>query len=252
MRRFTSKTYLKILLVAGLLAVVGGGAGTFATFNAEVTNPGNTFATGTLFLHNFGGTNTCTSESASNNFNAGTGTGGDTCDTLFSVPTLLDTTAAQYANLKLTNAGTLDASGIKFKLGATCATTSNSGSTGSSASFGSGNLCTGLQFVVIETDSSYHHDATNHALGCAYGTVDTNNSTDGLGCTFDSGTTLGTLTTTLTSLSLASGVNGNTTTQLTHQQSRYFVIGIKPTATLDNTFQNKKISFDLTWHIDQA
>jgi predicted ribosomally synthesized peptide with SipW-like signal peptide len=248
-KRFTSKTYLKVLIVVGLLAVVGGGAGTFASFNAEVTNPGNTFATGTLLLHNTDGVTSCTSESASSsNFNVGTGVGGDKCATLFNVPSLTDTTAPMYVQLTLTNAGTVDASGIQFKIGAACTTTLNSGP----VTFGSGDLCTGLQFVIIETDAGFHHDGTNRALGCAYGTLDTNNGADGLGCTFDNTSTLATLPTTPFSLTLASGQSGNILQQLTRQQSRYFLVSIKPTASLSNAYQNKKVTFDLTWRIDQA
>ena len=58
-----TKRYLMLLAAVGLIAVAAGGSGTFATFNAEVTNSGNTFASGTLFLHDTpnGGT-VCKSE----------------------------------------------------------------------------------------------------------------------------------------------------------------------------------------------
>ena len=47
------KQYLMLLTVVGLVAVAaGGGSGTFASFTAETTNAGNTFATGTLVLSN--------------------------------------------------------------------------------------------------------------------------------------------------------------------------------------------------------
>jgi predicted ribosomally synthesized peptide with SipW-like signal peptide len=76
-----TKRYLMLLVAVGLIAVAAGGSGTFASFNAETTNTGNTFATGTLILNDKGGTNTCTSASAvPSNFNTGTD-----CDTLFNV-----------------------------------------------------------------------------------------------------------------------------------------------------------------------
>jgi hypothetical protein len=113
---FTKKTkrYLMLLAALGLIAIAAGSSGTFAGFNAEVANTGNTFQTGTLFLHDKGGVNTCTSESDANNQNiAGTG-----CDVLFTTPVI--TPGSTYpADLTLSNAGTLNASDIQFALGST-------------------------------------------------------------------------------------------------------------------------------------
>lgn len=110
-----TKRYLMLLVAVGLIAVAAGGSGTFASFNAETSNTGNTFASGTLLLHNNGGTTTCTSEADSGNLNVTSPTG---CDTLFTYPSITPGTL-YTANLKLSNAGTLDASGIKFALGST-------------------------------------------------------------------------------------------------------------------------------------
>src|SRR5947209_4962893 len=95
------KQYLMLLSVIGLVAIASGGSGTFASFSAEVTNGGNYFATGSLFLHNTSGGTTCTSESSSTNLN--NGTNGDTCATLFTVS--LTDQNPQYATLTLANAG---------------------------------------------------------------------------------------------------------------------------------------------------
>lgn len=111
---FTKKTkrYLMLLAALGLIAIAAGSSGTFAGFNAQVANTGNTFQTGTLFLHDNGGTNTCTSESDANNQNiAGTG-----CDILFTTPSITPGTT-YTAHLTLSNAGTLDSSDIQFALG---------------------------------------------------------------------------------------------------------------------------------------
>jgi predicted ribosomally synthesized peptide with SipW-like signal peptide len=108
-----TKRYLMLLVAVGLIAVAAGGSGTFASFTAETANTGNYFATGTLFLHNNGGTTTCTSESVANNANIIDPTG---CDILFAESSLTPGTL-YTANLTLSNAGTLDASGIKFALG---------------------------------------------------------------------------------------------------------------------------------------
>ncbi|HTU14419.1 MAG TPA: SipW-dependent-type signal peptide-containing protein, partial [Solirubrobacterales bacterium] len=104
-----AKRYLMLLAAIGLIAVVaGGGSGTFASFNAEVENAGNTISTGTLFLHDTAGGVTCTSESATNNANLGTG---DNCHTIFNA-SLTSSSATTYYAVTLKNAGTLNASDI--------------------------------------------------------------------------------------------------------------------------------------------
>lgn len=83
------KQYLLLLTAIGLIAIASGGSGTFASFSAEVHNPGNTFATGSLYLHD-SVTNLaeCESEQAPNNSNTSEtpNTTGHNCDTLFTVP----------------------------------------------------------------------------------------------------------------------------------------------------------------------
>lgn len=108
MGRKRIKQYLMLLLAVGVIAVVASGSGTFASFTAETTNANNTFATGTLFLHNTKGTTTCTSESGTGNVQT---TG---CSTLFSV-TNLNSNTPSTANLTLTNAGSLNSQNISFK-----------------------------------------------------------------------------------------------------------------------------------------
>jgi predicted ribosomally synthesized peptide with SipW-like signal peptide len=228
MRRFTSKTYLKLLIVAGILAVIGGGAGTFASFNAEVTNQSNVFANGTLFLHAQpnGGT-TCTSESDTTS-NSGT------CTFLFNT-TL--TGGTRTATLKLTNAGTIDASDIKFKV-AGCTIGDNFAVTGVHTVFGTAPTCTNLQLAIQETDSSFSTPSTD--VYCAYGTVSGND------CTIDTGHNLGTATSLTTLLT-----TGGTTATLTAGSSRYYVVEINPNVATDNSLQNRRAQFDVTWHIDQ-
>jgi hypothetical protein len=108
MSRKRIKQYLMLLTVVGLIAVAANGSGTFASFSAETTNGGNTFATGTLFLHDSanGGT-ACTSESAGSNLQ----TSG--CDVLLPLA-LSKSGATRTADLALSNAGSLAATDIKF------------------------------------------------------------------------------------------------------------------------------------------
>jgi predicted ribosomally synthesized peptide with SipW-like signal peptide len=113
------KQYLMLLAALGIVAVaLGGGSGTFASFNAVVSNNDNVFATGTLFLHNTTNGTTCTSESTSNNANLG---GGDTCSTIFNVSAADSTAGTTYYQVALKNAGTLDASDISFYSNSVCA-----------------------------------------------------------------------------------------------------------------------------------
>jgi predicted ribosomally synthesized peptide with SipW-like signal peptide len=307
-----TKRYLVLLAAVGLIAAGLGGTGTFATFNAETSNNGNYFATGTLLLHDFGGTNTCTSEFDNlNNTNTASPTG---CDILFHIPAL--TPGSTYpASLTLTNAGTLNAQDIKFALGAACQdapptlatlttgfnatdditvlhlsnlgqtlvdhtqitvkvgattetftvlTTTAAGPTVNvpvvevpSASqtfasgakviltaFGSGTLCSDLQFNIIETQGDH-----TTPLGCAYGTLQTGS------CTFDPAITLGGIGTNQSNvvapsntLALASGT-GNLNA-LDAGKSRYFVLNVKAPASLANANMNDQVLFDLHWHID--
>lgn len=118
MSRKHVKQYLMLLLAVGVIAVSLSGGGTFASFTAQVANAGNTFVTGTLYLHETD-TNTCTSESSPNNANLLNGSGvniGDACDILFT-----GTPGNQLVGLDMKNAGSLDGKdlGIAFGDGAT-------------------------------------------------------------------------------------------------------------------------------------
>lgn len=123
-------------------------------------------------------------------------------------------------------------------------------------SFGNGNLCSGLDVGIVETDATQTGgNVIANAVGCAYGTV------SGSVCALTSAKTLANLpyendpnfgTNGPTALTLASGLNGNTGTQLSAGQQRTFLIAVKPDSSFGNTFQNKKATVDLVWHIDQV
>lgn len=228
-KRFTSKTYLKVLIVVGLLAVVGGGAGTFATFNAEVTNSGNTFANGTLFLHATPNSSVtaCTSESDTIS-NSGT------CTFLFNDPL---TGGAHTATLQLHNAGTINASDIKFNVSG-CTPGDNSDVTHSSVVFGPGPTCADLQLAVQETEQDF-----STPVYCAYPVAAGS-------CTIDA---THNLTTAVSPITLKTTAGHDATLPATSDATgdRYYVITIDPNVGSDNTLQNRKVTFALTWHIDQ-
>ena len=118
MARKSLKRYLMLLSAVGLLAIGTSGSGTFATFNAEVSNPGNYFATGTIFLHvTKSGGNTCKSEVDTTNNQNILSTNG--CDALIQVNNLASGGTGSVA-LQLDNAGSINASKLQFALASAC------------------------------------------------------------------------------------------------------------------------------------
>jgi predicted ribosomally synthesized peptide with SipW-like signal peptide len=232
------KQYLMLLTVVGLVAIAAGGSGTFASFSAEVTNPGNTFASGTLFLHDTanGGT-ACTSESNSLNVNPGTGLGGtgNACDLLFSNVSLTGGDAT--ATIALNNSGTVSASDLKWDV-SSCSVATNIGATGSSVTFGSAPACSDLWLTIQETGSSFL-PAGN--VACAAGTTTTPPACDAPDGTYSLASS--TPTNLLTTTAAAATFSGS--------QTRYYVIKIHPNVTNDNSLQNRKITFAMHWKLEQ-
>ncbi|HUJ56684.1 MAG TPA: SipW-dependent-type signal peptide-containing protein [Gaiellaceae bacterium] len=242
MSRKRLKQYLLLLMAIGVIAVAMTGGSTFASFSAQVTNPGNTFVSGTLFLHDTSGATTCTSESASLNVNPGDGSNGDNCAVLFNGADLSG--GPVTAHLALQDAGTIDASALMFSVD-NCTVGNNSTSTGSSVTFGTAPTCGDLYMTIQQTNSSYSTD-----VFCAYGP--TTNNTD---CNAPDNTA--TLATaggpTLHALQMNDGSGNPTPANLVHgaANTKYYVITIAPSVASDNTLQNRAVSFDMTWHIDQ-
>ena len=113
-------------------------------------------------------------------------------------------------------------------------------------SFGNGDLCAGIDVGIIETDSSF---LPANAASCAYGTVNV------LTCSLSNSFTLNSFPTTqgaAAPLTLATGGGtGNTAQKLSASGTRYFLIAVKPDSNFGNTYQNKKATVDLVWHIEQ-
>ena len=240
------KQYLMLLAVIGLVAIASGGS-TFASFSAETTNPGNVFATGTLYLHDTpnGGT-TCTSEAATTgpnfNINPGDGSNGAGCTALFVNKDLSQ--GATTAHIALANAGSLDSTHFQFKV-SNCTWGDNSQGP-------AGNIhltfiappanCNGIYVTIQETQSDY-----TTPVYCAYGT----NSSGSCAAPSNS-FTLGGATgwtnflTTGGNPAQLNKVGGTTPT-------RYYVITADPSGVgAGNALQNLRVSFDLSFHIDNA
>ena len=241
MSRKNLKRYLSLLAVVGIVAVAtGGGTGTFASFNAEVANNGNTFASGTLFLHETqSGQTNCNSESDT----TGNSFSGAGCNVLFNATSL--TNGVQTAHLALNNAGTIPAADTKFNV-TSCAFTDNSTSTSSSVTFGTAPACSDMYLTLQETDSTYTVPTTD--VYCGYGPAvqpDCSTPDNTATLTTAAGPSFTTLhTTAAAQVTIAPGA------------TRYYVISILPKPSLltdnnGNRLQNRLLTFGLTWHIDQ-
>jgi predicted ribosomally synthesized peptide with SipW-like signal peptide len=217
------KEYLMLLTVIGLVSIASG-SGTFASFSAETTNAGNTFATGTIVLSNtVNAGSACLSSAISvdSNINAA-------CSAVFNA-TVQKPGASALNNLDLLNSGSLDATTLKLTGGACTA----SDAVGESF-HGSGNPCTALDVYVQEWSDAAHTTATH----CWYGGATVANT-----CDFSDNTK--------TLASLATDSPLTLTGGLTHSTHRYFTIGLQMPLTAGNTYQGRAATDSLTWHIDQ-
>jgi hypothetical protein len=231
MSRKHLKQYLLLLMAIGVIAVaVSGGSGTFSSFSAQVTNANNAFVSGTLYLHDNGGSTTCTSESSSDNLST---TG---CDTLFNNIDLTNA-AGSTAHLTLSNAGSIPASDIQFQVG-NCTV----GTNGGAATFGSAPTCGQMYLTIQETQSDF---STN--VYCAAGSASVACAAPSSGLNLSNASTGS-----FANLKTAGGANATFTKSGGATDTRYYVIKVVPGGvTQDNSLQNRKISFDMSWHIDQ-
>jgi predicted ribosomally synthesized peptide with SipW-like signal peptide len=159
-----------LLAALGVIAVaLGGGSGTFASFNAQVNNNGNVFATGTLLLHqgNNANSNICTSETdTSGNVTAN-------CGFLIDLTNAKPGSPVQTAQISLANAGSINSSDLQLAITCTQKTpTIAQLATGATLSDGdTANLAlTGLTqtlvagtTIAVGTDKYYVTDTTTAA-----------------------------------------------------------------------------------------
>ncbi len=223
----SKKWLLSGLVVIGAAALIGGG--TFASFNAQTQNPGNTFATGTLVLSNTkaGGSACLSTGGGATDTNVNS-----SCDSLFAL-TVKKPGDSGTANLTIKNEGSIDASALKV-FSSACA---NANATGESYN-GTGLPCSKVQLYIQQwSDSSFTTPSQ-----CVFGGVTVANT-----CDFSDATkTLNAFTTSYNSSS-----SGRTVGLLSAHTSAYFTVGLKLPADADNTFQGRQASFDLTWNAAQ-
>jgi predicted ribosomally synthesized peptide with SipW-like signal peptide len=259
-KHFTSKTYLKVLIVVGLLAVVGGGAGTFATFNAQVSNTGNTFATGSLQL-----SDQVPNQTACLSYN-GTGNANANCHAILSVATSPGAKpggAIATGTLTVQNTGTLPAS--KFELFAPSSTDCADSQVAALGTLNptTGNpLCNAVVMFVQETAQSGTGETGEGTLTyCWYGVSNDTDQTCDTTLSYldahntDTITTFDTNETTpgieLNLLSASGTTDTGAASELPVGASRTFEVGLYLPSTATNELQALKSTFGLTWHIDQ-
>jgi predicted ribosomally synthesized peptide with SipW-like signal peptide len=242
MSRTKTKRYLMLLAAVGLIAAGLGGTGTFASFNAEVTNGGNTFQTGSITLTDqVNAGSVCYSSAGANNVNS---TG---CDAVFSTQPWQPGDSPTSENLTLSNTGTLSPTaltvwapkvlptGVSDPGGLVCNYQHYTPGTDTNAFTGTGNPCTALQIQIQEYTSSGFGTTTGKCVWPV-------NPSGDCAANYASLSTLPGVASKLTVPgSLGAGV------------TRYFTLTVKYPATAgaaDNAYQAQQTFFDLTWHIE--
>jgi camelysin-like metallo-endopeptidase len=216
----------KVLMSVGTLGVAAAVAagGSFATFNAQTSNP-STFATGTLVMSNSVNSGTaCLSTGVGVNTDTNVN---DSCGALFPL-TVQKPGDSATAHLEIKNAGTLDAASLKsFATG--CTNDDASGQT----YHGTGSPCSAVELYIQQTDQSFSPTA------CLYGggTATT--------CDFASSKTLDAFV-----LGHGDAGAGLDLGALTHNTSDFFVIGVQLPDTADNTLQGRQATVGLSWYME--
>ena len=218
----------RILLSAGVLTSLLGfsAAATVANFSAETTNPTNEFAAGTLVLSNQKNSATACLSTAGGTTDTNVN---NSCDTLFTTNLAPGGTAAT-ANVTIKNEGTLAASALKLWSSA-CANADTA-----AAYHGTGNPCSNLQITIQQ-----YSDAFTTPSACIYG------GGDATTCALDATKTLAAYATAHTGSGAAQTIGSG----LAAGASAYFTITVYMPSSADNSYQGRKGTMDLTWHIDQ-
>lgn len=224
------KLLLTIMVIGATTSTVG--AGTFASFSASTTNTA-TFATGTLVLSNTKATSAACLSTASGTTDTNAN---PNCDALFNL-TVQKPGDSAFADLTLTNSGTLSATTLKVNASQACVPGNAPGQTYN----GTGDPCTQVQLYIQEYTSAANRTSDNRTSGiCHYGGGTASN------CSFSATRTLDTFDTAYpdaaTQLSMGS---------LNAGASRYLRIYLTLPSSADNTYQGRQATFGFNWAIAQ-
>ena len=226
-RSFRARVAGTVIVVVGLLTVVG--AGTFATFNARTTNPGNLFATGSLVLGNTKTSGATCLSTAGGTTDANVN---DACDQLFDL-TVRKPGDSATARLSVANVGSVAASALRV-FSARC----DDADVAAETYHGTGSPCGQVQLVIQR-----YSDATfSTPVECVYGggTAST--------CDFSDATK------TLAAFRAvhADAASGRTVgTGLAAGATRHLEVRLLLPVTADNSLQGRQATVDLTWYAEQ-
>jgi predicted ribosomally synthesized peptide with SipW-like signal peptide len=223
----------KVLLSLGVVAAIGAlaGAGTFATFTAQTTNPSNKFASGTLVLSNqVNGGSVCLSTGGGNTDTNANGS----CSTAFNLAVKKPGDSGT-TDITLQNVGSLAASALKVFSGS-CSDADAAGET----YHGTGSPCGTVQIYIQQ-----YSDAFTTKSACLYG------GATGAVCDFsDTNATLSAFVAAHTNL--AAGLGAGPLAASGGADTTWIRIGVMLPSTADNTLQGRSATMALNWHIIQV
>jgi hypothetical protein len=223
----------KVLLSMGVVAGIGAlaGAGTFATFTAQTTNPTNTFANGTLVLSNTVDSGlACLSTGGGNTDTNANGA----CDTAYAL-TVQAPGDSSTADITLENVGSLPASALKAFSGS-CTDADAAGEN----YHGTGSPCGKIQIYVQQYSDNFTTESA-----CLYG------GATGAVCDFSDVTK--TLTAFVTAHpNVGSGLSAGALDEAGGTAPTTWIrVGVMLPSDANNTFQGRSASLGLNWHITQ-
>jgi predicted ribosomally synthesized peptide with SipW-like signal peptide len=230
MSKTKTKRYLVLLAAVGLVAAALGGTGTFASFNAEVTNSGNTFATGNLLLSDsvFGG-NVCYSDTSTTNSETAS------CSAIVNT-TNLTTNHTSSNSLTITNTGSLASTNLKL-FGGSCVNTNVGTFDPGSLLTRTGDVC-GSLLISVEKDAS----VGGSAVSCVVSSTPAAGACD---------PTAGVALSTFLSAHSSAATSFDLGDSLAPSAALVYKVYLR-LPDENNTFQGRSASFSLTWHVDQA
>src|SRR2546423_2443398 len=211
----------KVLLSMGVVTGIGAlaGAGTFATFTAQTTNPTNTFANGTLVLSNKVGSGTACLSTGGGNTDTNSNS---SCDSAFSLA-VKAAGDSSTANITLQNKGSLPVSALKF-FSAACTDADAVGE----LFHGTGLPCGVVQFYI----QKYSDSGFSTPSACLYG-----GSPDS-GVTCDFSDTAKTLTSFVTAYpSIGTSLSVGSLAAAGGADVMWVKVGVKLPTTAGDTFQ---------------
>lgn len=222
-RRSHAKKLLLSMVVLGLVGLVVGG-GSFATFNAQTTNPSNTFSTGTLVLSNQRDSGTACLSTGGGFTDVNVNSTG--CDDLIAGVIQKPGDSTSHT-VTIKHVGSIDATTTEL-WSAGCATDDNG-----EAFHGTGDLCNRVTLTI--------HDDTNDR--CVYPTA--------VFGTPEAGPCSASESKTLADFAASAASSHVTLGSLAADASLAFTLVAGLPSSADNSYQGREATIDFNWQISQ-